>query len=151
MAEETWIAITADHAREALSDGEYEIFSTFAVAPGGSPVMPGCIRRVVNRIRGEVAASGRYSLGPDGTLPPELESAAIHLLRREAASRVPAAGIVIDDLRQAALADAGRQLDRVREGKAGITPPLTISTTAPPRDSGAWGSGCSIDFSKGPP
>lgn len=151
MSEETWITITEDHVREALADGEYDVFSNLALTPGSDPVVGGCIRRVVNRVRGEVAASGRYTLGPAGTVPPELESAAIHLLRRELATRIPQAGITFDKLREMGIADAVEQLKDARKGELGITPPETPSTSMPPPDSGAWGSEPAILFPQGPP
>lgn len=148
---ETWITITEDHIREALAEGEHEAFTQFALTPGSDPVAAGCIRRVVNRVRGEVAASGRYALGPAGAVPPELESAAIHLLRREIATRVPQAGVTFDKLRDLGISDAIDQLKDARKGELGITPPETPSNTMPPPDSGAWGSEPVILFPQGPP
>ncbi|MES2705128.1 MAG: hypothetical protein V4726_00865 [Verrucomicrobiota bacterium] len=147
---ETWLTINDDSVREALADGEYDAFSALALTAGAS-VVPGCIRRTVNRVRGAVAASGKYALGPEGTVPPELESATIHLLRRELATRLPQSGIDFDDLRKDGLRDAENQLQEVREGHAGISPPETLSPSSPASDAGAWGSENQIIFGDGPP
>lgn len=143
---ETWIPVDEALVRERLADMEWDIFTTGALANGYSNVIGNCIRSVVGRVRGCVAASGKWSLGPVGTVPPELESAAMHVLRREIASRVPQSGIVFDKIREGALTDALEQLAMIRDGKGYITPPETVEGTGTAVDSGCWGSAWQVDF-----
>lgn len=146
---ETWITITSDNLRKKLSAGEWDTFTTAALTPGVTSVVADVIRSVVGRVQGAVRASGQHTVGPPGTVPPELESATWDLLQEELAARIPESGIVFDDLRKGRIRRANELLERVEAGKLKrITEPETPSATAPAADGGAYGGDCKIDFSK---
>jgi len=142
---ETWITLTTEKARAAMAAGEWDQFADGALTAGGAdPVVQG-VRVITAAVRGAVQASGKNTLGPAGTVPPELEGEALMLLLENLSTRIPNSGIVWDEVRKNRLSEAKSILTEVREGKYRVTTPEAESGTA--GDSGGYGGEDYVDFS----
>lgn len=122
-----WIAITEAHLLAVISGAELEGLRNAALADGqADPVAP-TISRIVDRIRGDVASSGKYDLDVDSAkIPDRLLDAALALILMRFMSRPAAA--VIDDAagtRAKAAASAERLLERVAAGDYAIEDPVS--------------------------
>lgn len=141
---ETWITITTEKARAGMADGEWEMFANGALTPGGSDPVTQGIRTVVAMIRGAVGASLKNTLGPDNTIPPELEGECLILLLETLSTRIPSSGIVWDQVRKDRLKEAKDTLKEIRKGDYKTTIPETTAGTS---DSGGYGGADLVDFS----
>lgn len=91
-----WITPTEAGILTKLSAPELTALKTAAVAPGQDNPLVESIKFVVNEISGYVAACDRNTLGPVGTIPPELELAALNRIRYELATRLPVASLLTE-------------------------------------------------------
>jgi len=145
---ETWITITSAKVRGALADGEFDAFASAALVPGGSDPVTQAIATIVATVQGAVGASGRNTVGPAGTVPPELEAETLILIMENLSTRLPGGGIVWDELRKNRLAEAKVLLKEVRMGLYQTTTPETASSNAAAADGGDYGGEDLIDFSE---
>jgi hypothetical protein len=104
------------------------------------------IRKAVESVRGYVRSCPTNTLGPAGTVPPELETEALLLVVEDLSTRLPTAGILIDENRQKALDRAYRKLRDVQSCAFRITPPEVTGATSPVSDAGGWGSEIPMNF-----
>jgi len=131
-----WIPVTEALLLTAISGDELTGLREAALGDGqADPVAP-TIARIVDRVRGDIATSGKYLVPADTSLIPDrLLDAALALIVMRFMSRPAAA--VIDDAagtRAKAAAAAERLLERVAQGNFAIQDP----------DSGAEPSGSAI-------
>lgn len=146
---ETWILIDEEYCSEKFAEGEWEAFTTSALASGLTDVVTACIRRIVNRVRGYVAACEKnLPLGPAGTVPPELEDACMELIREDLATRLPGSGVVIDEPRREKIKQANRDLQAVSRCEIIVTPPEVPADAQQPADTGAYGGEPVIDWTQ---
>ena len=84
-----WITLSTEDIRSRLAAAELSALSSAALAEGQSDPLPEVITQVVDQIRGSIAGNQQNTLGPSGTLPERLKSAALNIIRFELATRLP--------------------------------------------------------------
>jgi len=122
-----WIPITEADLLTAISGDELSGLRETALGDGQvDPVAP-TIARIVDRVRGDIATSGKYLVPADTTLIPDrLLDAALSLIVMRFMSR-PAAAVIDDKdgTRAKAAAAAERLLERVAAGNYAIQDPAS--------------------------
>ncbi|MEM0964793.1 MAG: phage protein Gp36 family protein [Verrucomicrobiota bacterium] len=96
----SWISITEDDIERRLTGGEFTAVREAALSDGQPDPLPEEIKSAVRRVRGSVAACDRNKVGPDGTIPDELEDAFLAILRYKLLTRLPDVGLISDDRRR---------------------------------------------------
>lgn len=94
-----WKTLSEEQVRTRLSGPELAALRTAALAAGQEDPLPEVIAQVTGEVRGYVAACSANRLGPAGTIPPQLESAALALIRYRLAGRLPVRTLMTDDRR----------------------------------------------------
>lgn len=120
-----WITLDASHLAGSLAGAEIDAFQSAALADGQSDPVAELLDRMTRHVRGHVA-SGRWRMGPEGTVPPALVRSAVALAAIDVMSRAAAA--VIDDearTRAGAAAAAQRTLDAVAARQMTVEDPDT--------------------------
>lgn len=84
-----WITLVEADIKTALAGGEFAAYTTRALSAGQANPLPEQLGRVTRQIRGYVAACDANALGPDGTIPDELEGAAVDMVACALISRLP--------------------------------------------------------------
>ena len=120
-----WTTIVADDVSYSLTDVEYKAYTTRFLAPGQSSPLPDIIEKVVNHVRGYVAANASNTLGPAGTIPDKLLDAAVIIIRHRLLTRMR---IKIDEDRRKEYEGAEDLLKTVAAGKFAIEEPETASS-----------------------
>src|ERR1700754_2502333 len=123
----SWITLTQARIETRLTAPEMTAVTSAAkqVAQTAPQILADAIAAVVLEVRGYVAACDRNTLGPAGTIPDELESTALALLRRYLFTRLPAMKSLFDELRQEEAKDALQRLRDVAKCDFAIVPPET--------------------------
>jgi len=147
---ETWITITPELCKTRFGEREWEAFVEAARAEDDPEevtdvLVDRAIRAVTGRVRGRVAANPNNRLGPSGTIPPELEDAALTLIFQTICISLPSSHVVIDEPRQRKIDQANDDLEAVARGEFYVSPPDDPAID-PPSDGGAWGGDCYIRF-----
>lgn len=139
-----WIALTAESLKTKLSKPELEKIPGAAKAAGltSDEVMAKAVSDMVREVRGFVAV--KNPLGPAGTIPDELEKAALALIRRDLFTRLPGLADLFDETRKAEASYAERNLARVAKGEFVIVPPTELA----PSDEQPGGGGLEIVSSR---
>lgn len=96
--------------------------------------------QVTTRIRGQVAACTANTLGSDGTVPDEVEDAAVAIARHRFLSSVPNFDEAQGEMRKEEYRDAIRFMQDVAKCLVSIVPPGSAD------DSGAYGGDAILDF-----
>lgn len=91
-----WKAITETEVRTRLTGPEMTALKSAALAEGQTDPLPEIISQVTGEVRGYIAACPSNRLGPAGTLPPQLEGAALSLIRYRLATRLPTDRLLTD-------------------------------------------------------
>lgn len=131
-----WITITESDIERRLTGGEFTAVREAALSDGQPDPLPEEIASAVRRVRGSVAACSKNSVGPDGTIPDELEDAFLAILRYKLLTRFPEIGLISQDRRQeyedalALLKDCAR-CDFAVEQPAEPEPEKTTSSLPP--------------------
>lgn len=120
-----WITLTRDDLKGRLTKPELDRLPSAARAQGISSeeILNNAVSAVVREIRGYVAV--RNPLGVAGTIPDELENAAMPLMRRAIFGRIPGLEELYDKVRQEETKDAILLLGRVADGRFAIVAPVT--------------------------
>jgi phage gp36-like protein len=118
----SWIVITEAAVRSTLAAAELSALRTVQLAAGQADPLAEIIERTVDEVRGYVAAHPQNRLGADGTIPAELESAALALVRYRLATRLPIKTL-LTDARKDEQRDALTLLRDVAGGRFAIVPP----------------------------
>lgn len=126
----SWRTVTETDLLEAISSDELEGLRSAALASGQADPIEHHIDRVVDEVRGYIAANRENTLGPEGTVPDRLVRAVIDLTLIRVGSRV--AGIIFDDedVRRNAAKAATRLLENVASGKFAIEQPSTAADSS---------------------
>lgn len=95
-----WITITEDNIERRFTGGEFTAVREAALSDGQDDPLPEELASAIRRVRGSVAACTRNSVGPDGTIPDELEDALLAILRYKLLTRFPEIGLISQDRRQ---------------------------------------------------
>lgn len=125
----SWIVITEAAVRSTLAAAELSALRTVQLAAGQADPLAEIIARTVDEVRGYVAAYSQNRLGADGTIPAELESAALALVRYRLATRLPIKTL-LTDARKDEQRDALTLLRDVAGGRFAIVPPDDGGTPA---------------------
>jgi len=124
-----WITITADDVRSILSQPEIEAVDEEHLETGQTSPLTVILSTVTKRVRAHVASGGN-TLGATGTIPDELLSAALALIRFELLTRLPGDTWLNED-RRAAKRDAVDELKMAARGELMIVAPTTAATSQP--------------------
>lgn len=138
----SWTALTQSDIENRLTDGEMVAVTTAAVKTGqtAAAIIAAAIASTTGEIRGYVAASSKNILGEAGTIPGELEGAALAMIRRHLYTRLPGTARLLDENRRKETEDAISLLRDVAAGKFAIVAP----TTAAPEAQQASGPGVEV-------
>lgn len=145
-----WLSINPDDVKTRLSGPELEALQGTALADGQVDPLPDVISQVTDEIRGYIAAYRPNTLGPLGTLPPQVRAAAITLIRWRLSGRLAigqAAGLLQSDSRRQEYEDATSFLRDVAAGKISVEAPEDTGPETMPQNEGRWGSDTKLDFS----
>ncbi|MHC1762918.1 MAG: phage protein Gp36 family protein [Verrucomicrobiia bacterium] len=145
-----WLSISPDDVKTRLSGPELEALQGTGLADGQVDPLPDVISQVTDEIRGYIAAHGLNTLGPAGTLPPQVRAAAIALIRWRLSGRLAigqAAGLLQTDSRRQEYEDAITFLRDVATGKIAVESPDDTGPETMPQNEGRWGSDDKLDFS----
>lgn len=120
-----WITLTPDKVKTRLTQPELSALLTAAkqdeqTADG---LLADAIGAVAKQVRGRVGAHQPNVLGPDATIPDELEASALALVRRHLFTRLPNMASLFDELRQKECDDALAELRDAARGLIAIVPP----------------------------
>lgn len=120
-----WNTVTSDDVKTRLSKPELTALLTAArqLDQTDEGILADAIAAVTAEVRGYVAANSRNQLGPAGTIPDELQSAALALLRRYLFTRLPNMKALYDEIRQGETEDAMTRLRDTARGLFAIVPP----------------------------
>jgi phage gp36-like protein len=138
----SWITLTPEAVKSQLSAVEIAALANY-LAPGQSDPTPDLVARTASEVRGYVAAHYGTQVGVSGTIPEELESAAVSLARWRLLGRLATgkvAQVLMTDARRKDYEDAVQQLRDVAAGKFAVSVPDLPSTDQPrPQGGGAFG------------
>ena len=121
--------ITPTSITERLGGPEYDGVTKAALKMGqtGEQLVANELARTLTFVRGYVGR--RNVLGPDNTIPDELESATLALLVFNILTRIPGLKLLLTDERKEAQKDALKLLRDVAAGDFVIVPPLVRAPT----------------------
>ena len=129
-----WITLTPALVQNRLTAAELAAMKTAAIGAGqtGDGILAACIDAVVREVRGHVGGCQRNALGEVGTIPDELEHAALALVRQRMGNRLPGlARLFADDSRKAEYEDAQKLLASVARCQFAIVAPITEAPAQP--------------------
>lgn len=134
----SWTAISESAVRSTLAAAELSALRTVQLADGQADPLAEIIARTTEEVRGYVAANPVNRLDDDATtIPGELESAALALIRYRLATRLPIKTL-LTDARKDEQRDALTLLRDVAAGRFAIIQP--DDGGAPASDIGYYGS-----------
>ena len=127
-----WIALTEALVQNRLAAAELTALKSAALAGSqtSAGILADALGAVTREVRGYVGSCQRNTLGEAGTIPDELESAALALLRRHLFTRLPNMKALFDELRQKELDQAVALLRDVAACKFAIVAPTDAAPTA---------------------
>lgn len=144
-----WITFTASTVAQRVLGPEMSALKTAARGAGqdGDDLLNDQVSRVIQEIRGRVAACDKNTLGVAGTIPDELEDAAVAIVIFRFCTRLAAAAErLITERREMAYNDALKLLNDVAACRLAIVPP----TTPAPDEQQAGGPGITLITSRTP-
>jgi len=120
-----WITLTAEKVQGRLTKPEMTAVLTAAkqTEQTAEGLLEEALASVTAEVRGYVSACERNTLGPAGTIPDELETAALAVLRRHLFTRLPNMAALFDELRQTEAKDALTRLRDTARCDFAIVPP----------------------------
>jgi phage gp36-like protein len=119
----SWITLSADDLLRSLSGPERQALQSAALGAGQSSPLPGILADITQEIRGYLAARPEASLGPAGTIPPSLTTAALSRARFEAFTRLPVTRALLTEDRVEANKQAIALLRDVAAGRFRVESP----------------------------
>jgi phage gp36-like protein len=128
----SWITIAQDDIEKRLAAAEMTAVTSAATQVGQTPesIIASAIAAVTGEIRGYVAACQKNVLGETGTIPGELEGAALAMIRRYLFTRLPGTSRLLDENRRKETEDAIALLRDVAAGKFAIVAPAAPAPAA---------------------
>lgn len=120
-----WSALTVADIETRLTEPEVSALTSAATVAGQTKesLIAGAVEAVTAEVRGYVAACNVNVLGPTGTIPVELESSALALIRRYLFTRLPRMKSLFDEIRQKECEDALQRLRDTAGCRFAIVPP----------------------------
>jgi phage gp36-like protein len=122
----SWITLTEDSFLEQITGAEANAIKTAALASGQGEPLTNTLLKIVQTVRGYVAANAQNKLGEGSTIPQELESAAVSIARYTALNRLPVKSL-LTETRISEYKDALTLLRDVAAGRFAIEQPTTES------------------------
>lgn len=122
----SWTTLTEAKFLEHCTGPEVAALKTAALGSGQGEPLSAMLAKVVQEVRGYVAANQQNQLGEGVTIPSELESAAIAIARYRAINRLPIKSL-LTETRIAECKDALQLLRDTAAGRFRIEQPATVS------------------------
>jgi hypothetical protein len=128
-----WITLTSVDVARRLAAAELNALKSAAKAAeqDGDEILAEAIADVTTKVRGYVGGCTRNKLGPSGTVPDELKSASLALVREFLFTRLPGMKSLYDELRQKETDRAYDDLRAAAACKLAILPPETEADDQP--------------------
>lgn len=123
----SWITLTEAKFLQHCTGAETTAIKSAALGTGQTEPLTDTLVKVVQEVRGYVAACGRNSLGDGVTIPAELEGAAYALVRYRALNRLPVKTL-LTETRITEYKDAQTLLRDVAACRFAIEQPATVSS-----------------------
>ena len=142
-----WITLTDKDAASRFAIYEWEAMTATARDAGVGDVIQRSLDRITAKIRMYVRSCHQNTLGPDGTIPNELHSAATALLMEDIATNLPASGVIMDEGRRETVRKAEEMLRDVAKCVLLVALSDTTSNDTPAIDDGGYGGEEYTDFS----
>lgn len=96
----SWITLAESDVQTRLAGAELTALKTVALSSGQTNPLPEIISEVIQEVRGRVAGCQNNRLGDGATIPSELKSAALAMIRYRLATRLPVSSLLTDDRRE---------------------------------------------------
>ncbi len=138
-----WITLNAALAEDRMAEFSAIKDAAISETQDADDIIDRCCARTAARVQGYVAAHAKNTVGAGGTIPEELEEAALALLVPHIIGRIPALNYLMDDTRKTAQADAVKLLEQVARGLFAVSQPVN------PADDQLNGGG--VDLISAPP
>ncbi len=122
-----WATLTEAKFLQHCTGAEVTAIKSAALASGQTEPLTDTLAKVVQEVRGYVAAFGQNTLGLGVTIPSELENAACAIARYRALNRLPVKSL-LTPTREQEYRDALALLRDVAAGRFAIEQPETPST-----------------------
>lgn len=124
-----WNTLTLDDVKHYVSGSEYAGVTPAALASGqdADTVVEGIIADVVQEVRGYVKACAVNTLGAGSTIPDELRSAALAVIRARIFTRLPGMAALNDEQRQSETRSAELRIRDAGKCLIAIEAPETAS------------------------
>lgn len=125
----SWTALIAADVKGRLTKPEYTALTTVARQVDQTPetIIADAIANVTTKVRGYVAGCAKNTLGETGTIPDELKSAALALLRDYLFTTYPELKSLYGEARQKETERAIGELKDAANCKLAIVPPETAA------------------------
>jgi len=120
----SWNTLAESDVQTKLAGAELAALKTAALASGQANPLTAIISQVVQEVRGYTAACNQNELGAGETIPQELETAALAIIRYRLATRLPVASL-LTDVRKEEYRDALTLLRSVAKCEFRIEQPAT--------------------------
>jgi len=126
-----WIALTSTKLKELMAGAEFTAVTSAARAAGqeADTLVDNALARVVQTARGYIGR--RYSLGPDGTVPDEVEGACLDMARVNVLTRLPNLKTLLSKERTQAAKDGYDLLRAISRGEFVIVESDTPADSQP--------------------
>ncbi|HTG44938.1 MAG TPA: phage protein Gp36 family protein [Verrucomicrobiae bacterium] len=144
-----WAALTATEVKTRLSGPELTALQSSALASGQADPLPDVIAQVTDEIRGYIAAASRNTLGAAGTLPPQVRSAALAIVRWRLGGRLAVGSVgsmMQGESRRKEYEDALGLLKDIAASRFAVEQPETEGTEEIPSSESDYGSEEKLDF-----
>lgn len=122
----SWNTLTEAKFLQHCTGAEATAIKTAALASGQADPLADTLAKVVQEVRGYIAAHQQNALGEGVTIPDELENAACAIARYRAFNRLPVKSL-LTETRITEYKDALALLRDVAAGRFAIEQPVTVS------------------------
>lgn len=128
-----WITLTEEDVQGRLAGAELTALKSSALSTGktAAEVLAQALADVTTQVRGYVAGCAKNKLGDGSTIPDELKSAALALVRDFLMTRLPGMKILNDEARQKETERAVQQLRDAAACRIAIVAPATEAEDQP--------------------
>jgi hypothetical protein len=96
----SWLALVPEDVARKVAGPELEAAREAALAEGQPDPLPQIIEDTIGTIRGYIAGCRSNTLGPTGTIPPQLVGTALVLIRTAALNRLPVSSLHTETRRE---------------------------------------------------
>jgi len=126
-----WLPLTSSALKELMAGPEFNAVTTAAKNTGqdADDMVDNALARVVQEARGYIGA--KYALGPDGTIPDEVQAACLAIARVEVLNRLPGLKALLTKERTDAAKEGRWLLGRIGKGSFAIVESDTPADTQP--------------------